>query len=129
MPLRIAATLLIVLAVTAGVGVMGPQLSAVPATFPAITSVIVPFTHARGAAAAVMHVLRGMLLSHLAFAMLLAVAAAPIPLVGIVSGHALAFAAALITSGTVIAADRSRARQAIDGAAEWLRSGSPCCWR
>jgi hypothetical protein len=107
---RMLITLLLVLAVTAAANVMGPRWSSIPASYPAITSVVIPFTHARDGRDAAMAMARGMLLSHIAFAVLFVLAASLIADHGVVPAYAMATAVALTCSGLVITIDRWLAR-------------------
>lgn len=104
--LRMAITALIVVAVTAAAGALGPKLSAVPATYPAVTSIVAPFVHARSGADAASAVMRGVLLSHISFVVLFAVVAALIETSGVAAAYACGLAASLGVSAMVIAADR-----------------------
>lgn len=103
--LRMVVVVLIVLAITAAANRLGPSWSAVPATFPAITSVVTPFTHARAGAEAARRILRGVLLSHVSFALLFLIVAATVARLGPVASYAIALTAALATSAAVFAAD------------------------
>jgi len=104
--LRLAITALIVLAVTAAADRLGPRLSAIPATYPAITSVITPFVHARNGEAAAAAILRGVLLSHVAFALLFLVVGATVGSLGVPLAYALATAVSLAASALVVSIDR-----------------------
>lgn len=103
--LRMALVALIVLAITAAAELLGPSWSAVPATFPAITSVVTPFTHARAGADAARRLLRGVLLSHVSFALLFLIVAATVAPMGPVASYAVALTVALVTSAAVFAVD------------------------
>lgn len=109
---RMAITAVIVVVVTAAAEAMGPALSAVPATYPAITSVVTPFTHARAGADAARRILRGVLLSHIAFALLFLTVAVSIEAIGVVASYAAALTVALTVSAGVFIADRRLARRA-----------------
>ncbi|HRD78220.1 MAG TPA: hypothetical protein PK264_20155, partial [Hyphomicrobiaceae bacterium] len=109
--LRMAITMALVIAVTAAANAMGPRWSSIPASYPAITSVVIPFTHARDGRDAALAVVRGMLLSHIAFAALFVIAAALIADHGVIVAYAVATGAALGLSGIVISCDRWLARR------------------
>lgn len=104
--LRVAVTLVIVLAVTAAADRLGPQLSAVFASYPAISSVLTPFSHARAGADAARDVVRGIILSHISFALLFAIVAATLPTMGTVVSYAAAAVAAIVASFVVMWGDQ-----------------------
>jgi hypothetical protein len=110
--LRMALALAIVLAVTALAEALGPRFSAIPATFPAISSVIIPFTHARGGPGAATRLVRGVILSHIAFVLMFLVVALAIEAIGAPAAYALALAAGLAASALVFGL-----------AARWRRAG------
>ena len=112
---RMLITLLLVLAVTAAANAMGPRWSSIPASYPAITSVVIPFTHARDGRDAAMAMTRGMLLSHISFAILFVLAASLIADHGVVPAYAMATATALSCSGLVITIDGWLARRRRSG--------------
>lgn len=109
--LRVAVTLIIVLAVTAAADRLGPQLSAIFASYPAISSVLTPFAHARGGADAARDVVRGIILSHISFALLFAIVAATLPALGAVASYATAALAAIAASVAVMWGDHRLLRR------------------
>lgn len=116
--LRIVVTMVIVLVVTAAASHLGPRLSAIFASYPAISSVVTPFAHARGGPDVARDVVRGILLSHISFALLFAIVAATLPALGIVISYVVAAMAAVIASLIVVWADGRlprRPRAAVTG--------------
>jgi hypothetical protein len=110
--LRAAVTLIIVLAVTAIADRLGPKVSAILATYPAISSVVTPFTHARAGADAARAVARGIVLSHISFSFLFLIVATTLQPLGIAASYALAAVAASGISLVVAFGDKEIARRA-----------------
>src|SRR5436853_466449 len=69
LPLRAASALVLVLALTAAAGALGPRLSGLLGTFPIITSVLATFTHAQRGAEDAHRLLRGFVLGFLGYAL------------------------------------------------------------
>lgn len=109
--LRVAVTIVIILVATAAANHLGPRLSAIFASYPAISSVVTPFAHARGSADVARDVVRGILLSHISFALLFAIVAATLPALGIAISYAVATIAAVIASLIVVWGDRHLSRR------------------
>lgn len=108
--LRIGVTMVVILVATTAASHLGPRLSAVFASYPAISSVVTPFAHARGGPDVARDVVRGIILSHIPFALLFAIVAAALPVLGVVASYAIAAVAAVIASLIVVWGDRRLSR-------------------
>lgn len=118
LPLRALAALLLVLALTAASGWLGPRLSGLLATFPVIASVLAAFTHGqRGGAGELQRLLRGLLLGYGGYALFCFTLAVSLATLGIALGFAVAFAVALLCQGALLGWPRLRARDAEQTAA------------
>lgn len=93
-PLRMALTVALVLALTAAAGLLGPVAGGVLSALPVPASVLAAFTHGRLGADAVVGLLRGMLAGMSSFVAFCAV----IVLLIVPAGTAIAFAAALLAA-------------------------------
>lgn len=102
LPLRASCALVMVLALTAIAGWLGPQLSGLLAPFPIIASVLATFTHTQRGAQELRRLLRGLLSGFGAFALFcfaLALALAPL---GTAAAFALATAAAVLLQSVLL---------------------------
>ena len=91
LPLRMAVTALLIVALTAAGSAFGPVAAGVLAALPTLASVLAVFTHARHGATAVTGLLRGMVAGMVAFAAFCAV-------VGLLVEHDVALAFVLATT-------------------------------
>lgn len=110
---RAAAALLLVLALTAASGALGPHLSGLLAPFPIITGVLAVFTHRHGGVAQVEVLLRNFLLGFYGFAAFCFVLAVSLPELGGGAAFCLATTAALAVQTTVFLLLRSRLGEAL----------------
>ena len=94
--LRMVSAALLVLAVTHFASIMGPQLSGVFALFPVVSSVLVAFSHHNAGAPFAIHLLRGLVLGFLAFAIFCITLALALPTLGTALSFTLAVVAALL---------------------------------
>ena len=105
-PARMLATLALVGTISLLADTLGPQLSGVVSTYPAIITVIGSFTHHQWGRDAVRRLLRGLTLSLLAFVAFFLVVGLTLPAVGLIAAFSLAAAAALPISALVLAFSR-----------------------
>jgi hypothetical protein len=105
-PARMLATVVLVGGISIGADALGPQLSGIVSTYPAIVTVIGSFTHHQWGRDAVRHMLRGLALSLLAFVMFFLAVGATLAEVGVMAAFVLGTAAALPVSATVLALNR-----------------------
>jgi len=102
-PVRMAATALLVALIVATSAILGPQYSGIAATYPVIATVVTSFTHHRWGAPATIRLLRAMVLSLQAFTTFFLVVGLTIENFGAVPAFALAVATALAIAGLMIA--------------------------
>jgi hypothetical protein len=95
LPARMATATLLVLALTAAAGWLGPQLSGLISTFPLMAGVLTVFAHHAQGKAAAINVLRGLLLGLFSFAAFFVALGITIERLGIAAGFGAALAAAL----------------------------------
>jgi hypothetical protein len=100
LPARAVAALLLVLALTAVSGALGPHLSGLLAPFPIITSVLAVFTHAHGGVTQVGVLLRNFLVGFYGFAAFSFALALALPALASAAAFGLATAAALAVQAT-----------------------------
>lgn len=105
-PARALAALALVTVIVLSADLLGPQLSGVVSTYPAMVTVIGAFTHQRWGAAALRHMLRALMLSLLAFVAFFLVVGVTLPTVGLVAAFVLGTAAALPISALLLAFNR-----------------------
>lgn len=105
-PARMLATLLLVGSLALGAETLGPQLSGIVSTYPAIITIVGSFTHHQGGRDAARQMLRGLALSMLAFVAFFLVVALTLPAVGLAMSFVLAAAVAIPISGGLFAAIR-----------------------
>lgn len=106
-PVRMAATAVLVAVIMATSGVLGPQYSGVAATYPVIATVMTSFTHYRWGAPAAIRLLRAMLMSFISFTTYFLIVGTTIETLGIVVSFAIASLVALITSAALITLARA----------------------
>lgn len=95
LPARMATATLLVLALTAAAGWLGPQLSGLISTFPLLAGVLTVFTHHAQGPSPATNVLRGLLLGLFSFAAFFVALGATMERIGIASAFVAALAAAL----------------------------------
>jgi hypothetical protein len=110
-PCRMVVALVLVGGITLSADMLGPQLSGIVSTYPAIVTVIAAFTYHQWGRDAVRQVLRGLTLSLLAFVAFFLALGLTLPDVGLVMSFVLGTAAALPISGAVLVYDRWMARR------------------
>jgi hypothetical protein len=109
-PVRMLATLLLVTAIILCADLLGPRLSGIISTYPAILTVIGTFTHQQWGRDAVRLVLRGLALSLFAFVVFFLVLGKTLPALGLAGSFVAAMLAALVISATLMAQSRRAAR-------------------
>lgn len=110
-PMRMAATAVLVAAITLTADLLGPKVSGIVATFPVISTVVGAFTLARWGADALSALARGIALSLLSFTAFFVVTGSTAERWGLAASFAAASLAALLTSGAVILSRRLMARR------------------
>lgn len=110
-PARMLATLALVGGISLSADALGPQLSGVVSTFPAIVTVIGTFTHHQWGRDAARHMLRGIAVSLLAFVAFFLVVGATLPEAGLPMSFVLASAVAVPISGVLLGFNRWVARR------------------
>jgi len=103
LPVRAACALVLVLALTAVAGWLGPQLSGLLAPFPVITTVLATFTHAQRGTDELLRLLRGLLGGFGAFALFCFTLALALARMDTAAAFALATALALLAQAVVLA--------------------------
>jgi hypothetical protein len=93
---RMVAAALLVFGVTHFASSLGAQLSGVLALFPVMSSVLVAFSHRNSGAPFAIHLLRGMVLGFISFAIFCTVLAVALPVLGTALSFGLAVAAAVV---------------------------------
>ncbi len=102
LPLRALCALVLVLALTAAAGWLGPRWSGLLTPFPVIGTVLATFTHAQHGADTVRRMLRWLLAGYGAFALFCFVLAEELVPLGTASAFALALAVAVSVQGALI---------------------------
>jgi hypothetical protein len=116
LPLRAAAALALVLALTAAAGWLGPQVSGLLAPFPVIASVLAVFTHTQRGQAEVLRLLRGLLLGYAAYALFCFLLAVTLPSLGTAASFLLATSAALLCQAVILWRQRRLIARGVTGA-------------
>jgi hypothetical protein len=101
LPARALAALVLVLALTAVSGALGPNLSGLLAPFPIVTSVLAVFTHAHGGPAQVRILLRNFLVGFYGFASFCFLLAIVLPSMSVAAAFSAASVAALAVQATM----------------------------
>jgi len=114
-PARMLATLALVAGITLSADALGPQLSGVVSTFPAIVTVLGTFTHHQWGRDAVRAMLRGITLSLLAFVAFFLTVGLALPALGLAGAYVLAAAVALPVSALLLVFTRRAGRRARRG--------------
>jgi hypothetical protein len=102
LPLRAGCALVLVLALTAVAGWLGPQLSGLLAPFPIIATVLSIFTHAQRGTDELLRLLRGLIGGYGAFALFCFALSLCLRRFDIATAFALAAAVALLTQGAAL---------------------------
>jgi hypothetical protein len=102
LPLRAMSALVLVLALTAAAGWLGPRLSGLLAPFPVIASVLAAFTHAQRGSAYAQRLLGVLTAGFVAFALFCFTLAISLRSLGIGTAFALASGVALLTQGFLV---------------------------
>jgi hypothetical protein len=102
LPLRAGCALMLVLALTAAAGWLGPQLSGLLAPFPVIASVLATFTHSQRGVDEALRQLRGLITGFGAFALFCFTLALSLRALDVTAAFALASGVALLTQGLVL---------------------------
>jgi hypothetical protein len=102
LPLRMAMTALLVVALAAAAGRLGPTAGGILAALPVLACILAVFTHDRHGAVAVAQLLRGMLAGMAGFVVFCALIAGLVQPAGIVAAFALATSAALAAQLAVV---------------------------
>jgi hypothetical protein len=105
LPLRMALTALLVAALTAAAGRLGPLAGGILAALPVLASILAVFTHAQQGAAAVADLLRGMLSGMAGFVVFCALVAALVDRAGVAPAFAAAAATAIAVQAAAARAD------------------------
>jgi uncharacterized membrane protein len=109
-PMRMLATFCVVSIIILAAGVLGPQLSGIISTFPAIVTVIGSFTHRQWGAEAVRRILRGLARSLFSFVGFFVVVGIAIPKVGLAASFVLAGLVSIFMSAALLMLSRQRLR-------------------
>jgi hypothetical protein len=107
-PMRMLATLVLVTIIVLCADLLGPQLSGVASTYPAMVTVIGSFTHRQWGRDPLRRVLRGLTLSLFGFVAFFVVVGFSLPEHGLVRSFALAAVIAVAISSTLMAFNRRR---------------------
>jgi hypothetical protein len=108
-PARMLATFALVAGIMVLADVLGPELSGIVSTYPAILTVIGTFTHHRWGRDAVLRILRGLMLSLLTFVLFFLIVGFTLPGLGLIGAFALAAATAMAMTVGLFALNRGRA--------------------
>lgn len=103
------ATFGLVAAIMVLADVLGPELSGIVSTYPAILTVIGTFTHHRWGRDAVLRILRGLTLSLLTFVAFFLIVGSTLPALGLIGSFALAAVTAIAMTAGLLALNRGRA--------------------
>jgi hypothetical protein len=101
LPVRMAMTALLVMALAAAAARLGPTVGGILAALPVLACVLAAFTHEQHGAAAVAQLLRGMLAGMAGFVAFCALVAGLVEPVGVAAAFALATVAALAAQAAV----------------------------
>jgi hypothetical protein len=108
LPLRMAATALLVVSLAAAATRLGPVAGGILAALPVLASVLAVFTHARHGAAVLAELLRGMLSGRAGFVVFCALVAALVDRAGVAPAFAAAAAGAVLTQLVAVRAGARR---------------------
>lgn len=119
-PMRMAATAVLVAVITMSADFLGPELSGVVATYPVILCIIGIFTHSQWGWPAVVQLFRGVSLSLISLVAFFLVIGLFVVSIGLMQAFGLAAATALAVSAAVVL-PASRRRRARTGNTEAIR--------
>jgi hypothetical protein len=105
-PARMATTFMLVSIIMFSAEALGPRLSGIVSTYPAMTTVLVAFTHQQWGRDAARHMLRGLMLSLLVFVIFFLTVGMSLPVVGLVPSFAIAATLVLCIDAVLLAAMR-----------------------
>ena len=111
-PARMLATAILVSFIAFSSDILGPTLSGIVSSYPAILTVVGVFTHSRWGLAAVTALLRGVMLSLIGFVAFFWVVATLAPRLGLVATYLAAAVAGLSLNAGLLALNRWRTRAA-----------------
>jgi hypothetical protein len=106
LPVRMLAAAALTLGITAAAGRLGPVLSGIVGTYPVVSTVVTTFTHAQLGRAAAAAMLRGSVLSWIAFASCFLAIGLALEAQGLAAAFALGVLAAVATTVMVLWIDR-----------------------
>jgi hypothetical protein len=113
LPLRACCTILLVLALTAVAGWLGPQLSGLLAPFPIIATVLAVFTHTQRGPQELLRLLRGLISGFGAFALFCFTLAVSLRTLTIAEAFGLASFVAVLTQGVMLAREPALAGEGV----------------
>jgi hypothetical protein len=114
-PMRMLATVALVAVILVCADLLGPELSGMVATFPAIVTVVASFTHKQWGAAAARRVLRGLARSLYSFIAFFLVVGWTLPHFGLVPAFVAGGAVAMVISAVLLVLARGRTSMAHPG--------------
>lgn len=107
-PARMLASLLLVAVIMLSADALGPRLSGIVSTYPAMVTVVCAFTHRQWGLDAVRHMLRGITLALLGFVIFFLVVGLGLKALGLVLSFAIASVLVLAIDGALLLAMRQR---------------------
>jgi hypothetical protein len=127
LPLRGMSALVLVLALTALAGQLGPKLSGLLASFPVVTSVLAVFTHAQHGEEDLLGIMRGVVMGLVAYALFCFTLTISLRSLGVAESFLLSATAALVTQAVVLAVTwrAGKPSRSPDGAAARQNDGTP----
>jgi len=127
LPLRGVSSLVLVLALTALAGQLGPKLSGLLASFPVVTSVLAVFTHAQHGEEDLLGIMRGLVVGLVAYALFCFTLTISLRSLGVAESFLLSAAAALVTQAVVLTVTwrAGKPSRSPDGVAAHQNDGSP----
>ena len=108
-PARMLTSFLLVAAIMLSADLLGPRLSGIVSTYPAMVTVVCAFTHRQWGLDAVRRLLRGITLALLGFVAFFLSVGLSLPTVGLVPSFVIAAALVLAIDGVLLIATRQRA--------------------
>jgi hypothetical protein len=107
-PARMLTSFLLVAAIMLSADLLGPRLSGIVSTYPAMVTVVCAFTHRQWGLDAVRRLLRGITLALLGFVVFFLSVGLSLPTVGLVPSFVIAAALVLAIDGMLLIAMRQR---------------------
>lgn len=107
-PMRMAATGVLVASIVVAADALGPQLSGILGTYPVILTVVTAFTQHRWGRDALLRVLRGVTLSLFSFVVFFLIVGLMLPTLGLVLSYLMAVVVAVGMTGCMLAINRVR---------------------